>query len=92
MAHLFLQLQHVVLVALMLPERKHQMIKVNLEWDETGQAMQLRRGLIRVNGVMPVLVPCLKNLFADNMILMVVNCCYHCYIVTSRSGLSSVSE
>jgi len=31
-------------------------VKVNLEWDETGQQTRLRRGLIEVEGVMPVLV------------------------------------
>lgn len=31
-------------------------VKVNLEWDETGQQARLRRGLIEVQGVMPVLV------------------------------------
>ena len=32
------------------------LIKMNLEWDETGQSMRLRRGIIEVDGVMPVLV------------------------------------
>ena len=32
------------------------MLKVCLEWDETGQAARLQRGLICVDGIMPVLV------------------------------------
>ena len=36
-------------------------VKMNLEFDETGQHTRLRRGLIEVQGVMPVLVPSQKN-------------------------------
>ena len=31
-------------------------MKINLEWDETGQETRLRRGLIEISGVLPVLV------------------------------------
>ena len=56
--NLFLILQSVVLTgALMCQQRRAQFTKMNLEWDETGQSMRLRRGLIAVEGVMPVLVP-----------------------------------
>ena len=38
------------------------MIAVQVEWDETGQQMRLRRGLIEIEGVLPVLVPLPKGL------------------------------
>lgn len=31
---------------------------MNVEFDETGQESRLRRGIIEVSGVMPVLVSC----------------------------------
>lgn len=36
------------------------MIAVQVEWDETGQQMRLRRGLIEIEGVLPVLAPMAK--------------------------------
>ncbi len=38
------------------PGQRIHFSKLNLEWDETGQALKLRRGIIEVDGVMPVLV------------------------------------
>ena len=58
MADIFLKLQYVVLMGFTGCGGRRHFIKMNLEWDETGQAMQLRRGLTRVNGVMPTLVSC----------------------------------
>ena len=58
MANLFLKLQHVALAGIVMCGERRHLIKANLEWDETGQSMQLRKGLVRVDGVMPVLVLC----------------------------------
>lgn len=52
--NLFLQLQRLVLFVGI--GGRPSFLKVNLEWDETGQTMRLRRGIIEVEGVMPVLV------------------------------------
>jgi len=55
--NLFLQLQSVLMhVALMTQPTRPSFVKMHLHWDETGQAMRLRRGLIEVEGVMSVLV------------------------------------
>ena len=54
--NLFLQLQSVLLnVALMTQPTRPSFVKMHLHWDETGQSMRLRRGLIEVEGVMSVL-------------------------------------
>ena len=55
--HLYLCLQKLILYGILMrqPHPLH-LIKMNLEWDETGQSMRLRRGIIEVDGVMPVLV------------------------------------
>lgn len=52
---LFLQLQRVVMHAETL--EKPEFIKACIEWDETSQAMRLRRGIVCVEGVLPTLVP-----------------------------------
>lgn len=41
-------------------KERPRMIKVVLEWDETGQAARLQRGLVHVDGIMPVLATFLK--------------------------------
>ena len=58
--NLFLQLQSLVLCGVLMSAESERVrfSKMCLEWDETGQSMRLRRGLIEVEGVMPVLVSC----------------------------------
>lgn len=56
MVNLFLVLQHMAMVSFIGTGTPNYMTKINLEWDETGQTMRLRRGLVQVEGVMPVLV------------------------------------
>ena len=53
----FLVMQSIVMTAVVMCQaQKPKFTKMNLEWDETGQCLHLRRGLISVEGVMPVLV------------------------------------
>ena len=52
----FLALQRTVLNVIVQSQTSNHMFKMNLEWDESGQTMRLRRDLVRVEGVMPVLV------------------------------------
>lgn len=51
---MFLQLEKLVVRASV--SANPSFVKMNLEFDETSQCMRLRRGLIEVDGHMPVLV------------------------------------
>ena len=48
------------------PEARPYFVAVQLEWDETGQQMRIRRGLLETEGVLPVLVPCQQVMRALN--------------------------
>ena len=39
-------------------EASYDFVGLNLEWDETGQAMRIRRGILEVDGTMSVLAAC----------------------------------
>ena len=60
LTHLFLVLQQIFVHCLFL-ESRPSFVKVALEWDESSQKLRLRRGIIAVDGVMPVLVPWMQK-------------------------------
>lgn len=60
--HLFLNMQKVFLHSIFVSMPSHpwpDFSKAVLEWDESSQYLKLRRGIVSVEGVMPVLVTCL---------------------------------
>ena len=67
-----------------LTEANQEFAKVTLDWDETGQEVRLRRGLVEVQGTMPVLVPHLK--------LCESGCMNHFVIVDKESNNTTLNK